>query len=137
MLEKSLVINSYKFSYMKILLQIFMVIALIMAGFNLFQIDWELPFEGKSMVAVIGVVASLSAFLLLLILEGENIPENQKSIAISVTIQSTEKTLNDNDLENINNFIGIFTQKLKSNIGFNGADCNTFIGIIELHSVFF
>ena len=68
MLEKSLVINSYKFSYMKILLQIFMVVALIMAGFNLFQIDWETPFEGKSMVAVIGVVASLSAFLLLLIL---------------------------------------------------------------------
>ncbi|MBT7010480.1 MAG: phenylalanine--tRNA ligase subunit beta, partial [Flavobacteriaceae bacterium] len=29
--------------------------------------------------------------------EGENIPENQKSIAISVTIQSSEKTLNDND----------------------------------------
>ena len=28
-----------------------------------------------------------------------NIPENQKSIAISVTIQSFEKTLNDNDLE--------------------------------------
>ncbi len=37
--------------------------------------------------------------------EGENIPENQKSIAISVTIQSHEKTLNDNDLENINNLI--------------------------------
>jgi len=37
--------------------------------------------------------------------EGENIPENQKSIAISVTIQSAEKTLNDNDLENINNLI--------------------------------
>jgi phenylalanyl-tRNA synthetase beta chain len=37
--------------------------------------------------------------------EGENIPENQKSIAISVTIQSSEKTLNDNDLENINNLI--------------------------------
>ncbi|WP_023649114.1 phenylalanine--tRNA ligase subunit beta [Candidatus Pelagibacter ubique] len=37
--------------------------------------------------------------------EGENIPENQKSIAISVTIQSSEKTLNDNDLENINNSI--------------------------------
>ncbi len=32
--------------------------------------------------------------------EGENIPENQKSIAISVTIQSSEKTLNDSDLEN-------------------------------------
>ena len=37
--------------------------------------------------------------------EGENIPENQKSIAISVTIQSSKKTLNDNDLESINNLI--------------------------------
>ena len=37
--------------------------------------------------------------------EGENIPENQKSIALSVTIQSLEKTLNDNDLEKINNLI--------------------------------
>ena len=37
--------------------------------------------------------------------EGENIPESQKSIAISVTIQSSEKTLNDSDLENINNSI--------------------------------
>ena len=37
--------------------------------------------------------------------EGENIPENQKSIAISVTIQSFEKTLNDNDLEKINKLI--------------------------------
>ena len=37
--------------------------------------------------------------------EGENIPEHQKSIAISVTIQSLEKTLNDSDLEKINNLI--------------------------------
>ena len=37
--------------------------------------------------------------------EGENIPDNQKSIAISVTIQSNEKTLNDNDLEKINNLV--------------------------------
>ncbi len=37
--------------------------------------------------------------------EGENIPEDKKSIAISVTIQSFQKTLNDNDLENINNLI--------------------------------
>jgi phenylalanyl-tRNA synthetase beta chain len=37
--------------------------------------------------------------------EGENIPDNQKSIAINVTIQSSEKTLNDIDLENINNSI--------------------------------
>ena len=37
--------------------------------------------------------------------EGENIPENKKSIAISVSIQSFEKALNDRDLENINNLI--------------------------------
>jgi phenylalanyl-tRNA synthetase beta chain len=37
--------------------------------------------------------------------EGENIPDNQKSIAISVTIQSSEKTLNDTDLDKINKLI--------------------------------
>ncbi len=37
--------------------------------------------------------------------EGDNIPENQKSIAISVTIQSLEKTLSDGDLEKVNNLI--------------------------------
>jgi phenylalanyl-tRNA synthetase beta chain len=37
--------------------------------------------------------------------EGDNIPENQKSVAISVTIQSLEKTLNDSDLEKINKLI--------------------------------
>ncbi len=37
--------------------------------------------------------------------EGDNIPENQKSIALSVTIQSLEKTLNDSDLEKINKSI--------------------------------
>ena len=37
--------------------------------------------------------------------EGENIPENQKSIAINVTIQSSEKTLNDIDLDKINKLI--------------------------------
>ncbi len=37
--------------------------------------------------------------------EGENIPDNQKSIAINLTIQSLEKTLNDSDLEKINKLI--------------------------------
>ena len=37
--------------------------------------------------------------------EGDNIPDNHKSIAINVTIQSLEKTLNDNDLEKINKSI--------------------------------
>ena len=39
------------------------------------------------------------------VFEGDNIPENKKSIAISVTIQSLEKTLNDSDLEKINKLI--------------------------------
>ena len=37
--------------------------------------------------------------------EGENIPKNQKSIAISVTIQSQEKTLDVSDLDKINKLI--------------------------------
>ena len=37
--------------------------------------------------------------------EGQNIPPNQKSIAINVTIQSSEKTLNDKDLDKINKLI--------------------------------
>ena len=37
--------------------------------------------------------------------EGNNIPDNQKSIAISVTIQSSEKTLNESDLKKINESI--------------------------------
>ena len=37
--------------------------------------------------------------------EGDNIPENQKSIAISVTIQSQEKTLKEADLDQINKSI--------------------------------
>ena len=37
--------------------------------------------------------------------EGANIPKDQKSIAVSVTIQSSEKTLKDVDLEKINKLI--------------------------------
>ena len=37
--------------------------------------------------------------------EGENIPENKKSIALNVTIQSSKKTLNDEDLDRINKLI--------------------------------
>jgi len=45
--------------------------------------------------------------------EGENIPSNKKSIALNVTIQSSEKALNDSDLEKINNLI-ISTVESKS-----------------------
>ena len=37
--------------------------------------------------------------------EGENIPNNKKSIALNVTIQSSEKTFKDDDLEKINQLI--------------------------------
>jgi phenylalanyl-tRNA synthetase beta chain len=37
--------------------------------------------------------------------EGENIPEDKKSIALNVTIQSLEKTLNEDDLNKINQLI--------------------------------
>ena len=37
--------------------------------------------------------------------EGENIPSDKKSIALKVTIQSDEKTLNDNELKDISNRI--------------------------------
>ena len=37
--------------------------------------------------------------------EGDNIPNDKKSIALNVTIQSNEKTLKDKDLENLNNLI--------------------------------
>tara|TARA_B100000029_G_scaffold262986_1_gene259185 strand:- start:3645 stop:6050 length:2406 start_codon:yes stop_codon:yes gene_type:complete len=37
--------------------------------------------------------------------QGENIPEDKKSVAINVTIQSSKKTLKDQDLEQINSLI--------------------------------
>ena len=45
--------------------------------------------------------------------EGENISPNKKSIALNVIIQSSKKTLNESDLENINNLI-ISTVETKS-----------------------
>ncbi len=45
--------------------------------------------------------------------EGKNIPDNKKSIALNVTIQSSEKTLNDDDLEKVNQLI-ISTVESKS-----------------------
>ena len=34
--------------------------------------------------------------------EGKNIPDNKKSIALNVTIQSSDKTLDEDDLNKIN-----------------------------------
>ncbi|MGB1444471.1 MAG: hypothetical protein ACPG7X_01530 [Flavobacteriaceae bacterium] len=53
---------------MKNFLLIMGVLALGMMVFNATIIDWETPLEGDSIVAVIGVLASASALVLLWIL---------------------------------------------------------------------
>ncbi|MDA8871647.1 hypothetical protein OAM55_00810 [Flavobacteriaceae bacterium] len=53
---------------MKIILPLLMILALGMFIFNLTQIDWDAPLFGNSSVALIGSMASASAFLLLFIL---------------------------------------------------------------------
>jgi hypothetical protein len=45
-----------------------MVVSGFLVVFNLSQIDWNQPLIGDSSIAVIGVLASASAFVLLLIL---------------------------------------------------------------------
>ena len=47
------------------------------------------------------------------VFEGQNIPQEKKSIAINVSIQSSEKTLEEEDLEKINQLI-ISTVKEKT-----------------------
>ena len=53
---------------MKILTIIIGLIALGLIGFNLTQVNYEAPFEEKSMVAIITIVASLCVILMMLIL---------------------------------------------------------------------
>lgn len=52
---------------MKIFTLILMIIAFSLVVFNLTLIDYENPFEGNSMVALIGIAASLCAIFILLI----------------------------------------------------------------------
>ena len=53
---------------MKIFTIIISVIALILIIFNFTQVDFNAPFEGQSMIAVITIVASLCAILMMAIL---------------------------------------------------------------------
>tara|TARA_B110000483_G_C17690628_1_gene349326 strand:+ start:319 stop:516 length:198 start_codon:yes stop_codon:yes gene_type:complete len=53
---------------MKIFIKVLMILALLMAVFNATKIDYDAPLKGDSSVAVIGVLASTCAFLLLFIL---------------------------------------------------------------------
>lgn len=52
---------------MKIFTTILMVIAFGLVIFNLTLLDFEKPLEGNSMVALIGIAASLCAIFILLI----------------------------------------------------------------------
>ncbi len=53
---------------MKIFRLILGLLALLLIVFNVTKLDYENPFEGDSMVAVICIVAALCALLLVLIL---------------------------------------------------------------------
>lgn len=53
---------------MKNFLRVMAVLALGMMIFNVTVIDWEMPTEGDSLVAIIGILASGSALLLIWIL---------------------------------------------------------------------
>ena len=52
---------------MKIFTSILLIIATGLVLFNLTLLDFEKPFEGNSMIALIGIVASLCAIFILLI----------------------------------------------------------------------
>ncbi|EGV43784.1 hypothetical protein BZARG_1221 [Bizionia argentinensis JUB59] len=53
---------------MKIFTLILSLIAIVLIGFNVTQIDFSAPFADKSMVAIITIIASLCALTLLQIL---------------------------------------------------------------------
>ena len=73
-------------------------------------------FQAQELIAVISnidhkLIKSVKIFD---VYQGENIPEGKKSIALNVTIQSSEKTLNDDDLDRITQLI-ISTVESKTN----------------------
>lgn len=52
---------------MKIFTTILIVLAIALIIFNVTQLDFKHPFEGNSMIALIGIVASFCAVFILLI----------------------------------------------------------------------
>jgi hypothetical protein len=52
---------------MKIFTNILLFIAIALIVVNIFLLDFNKPFEGNSMIALIGIVASFCAVLILLI----------------------------------------------------------------------
>lgn len=67
---------------MKILNIILVVVALALIGYNVTQVNFDKPFEGESFIALITILASLCAILLLRIL------------AVSKKIEKTIKSKN-------------------------------------------
>ncbi len=51
----------------KIVLIILIVLAILLIAYNVTLVDFNAPFEGNSVIALIGIVASLCAIVLLLI----------------------------------------------------------------------
>ena len=54
---------------MRIAIPIFITLALILLVYNVTQVNYGAPFEGNSTVALIGVLGSTCAIILLLILQ--------------------------------------------------------------------
>jgi len=52
---------------MKIFTTILIVLAIVLIIFNVTMLDFNKPFEGNSMVALIGIIASFCAVFILLI----------------------------------------------------------------------
>ena len=70
---------------MKIFTSILILIAFALIIFNITMIDFSKPFEGDSLVAIIGVVASLCAVFILLIFKmSKKIEEKLKNQYIHV-----------------------------------------------------
>lgn len=64
---------------MKIFTSILVVLAIALIGFNITLLDFKKPFDGDSVVALIGIVASVCAVLILLIFRmSKNITEKTK-----------------------------------------------------------
>jgi len=52
---------------MKLLIKILLVISILMIGFNIFQINWNTPWN-ENIIALIGIISSSCALILILIL---------------------------------------------------------------------
>ena len=72
-------------------------------------------FQAQKLIEIISNIDQnlIKAVKVFDVYQGANIPEGKKSIALNVTIQAHEKTLNDDDLEKINQLI-ISTVEIKT-----------------------